>query len=115
MTLVSVKECESKQYYHPRAGNVWLRRGSVARGTSDNELRENPFYATLRDSQRHTYTPTFGGCRPALESMRMEKGDKTHGFITFEVPRSATGIRLDVRLRSSLAGRSRPLEFLVVR
>ncbi len=114
MMLVSVKECESKEYYHPREGNMWLGVEVKLESTSDNELRVSPFYATLHDSQRHTYTPTFGGCHPQLDSMRMKKGDKAHGWITFEVPRAATGIRL-VYDPFVVGGPHQPLEFLVVR
>lgn len=114
MTLVSVKECKSRQYYHPRQGDMWLGVEVKIESTSDNELRVNPFYATLHDAQHHTYLPTFGGCRPQLDSMRMKKGDKTRGWITFEIPRAATGIRL-VYDPFVVGGPRQPLEFLVVR
>lgn len=114
MKLVSVKECRSKEYYHPRKGNMWLGVEVKLESTSDRELRVNPFYATLRDAQNHTYKPTFGGCRPELDSMRMKKGDKAHGWITFELPRAATGIRL-VYDPFVVGGPRQPLEFLVVR
>lgn len=114
MKLVSVKECRSKQYYHPRKGNMWLGVEVKLESTSDHELRVSPFYATLHDSQHHIYTPTFGGCRPALDSLRMKKGDKARGWITFELPRSATGIRL-VYDPFVVGGPHQPLQFLVVR
>ncbi len=114
MTLETVKECKSKQYYHPREGSMWLGVQVKLESTSDKELRVNPFYARLEDSQHHTYTPTFGGCHPVLDSMRMKKGDKTHGWITFEVPRSATGIHL-VYDPFIVGAPHEPLEFMVVR
>ncbi len=114
MKLVSVKECRSKEYYQPRQGNMWLGVEVKLESTSDNELRVSPFYATLHDSRHRSYTPTFGGCRPALDSMRMKKGDKAHGWITFELPRDATGIHL-VYDPFVVGGPRQPLEFLVVR
>jgi len=114
MKLVSVKECRSKEYYHPRPGNMWLGVEVKLESTSDHELRVSPFYATLHDSQHRSYTPTFDGCHPVLDSMRMKKDDKAHGWITFELPRDATGMHL-VYDPFVVGGPRQPLEFLVVR
>jgi hypothetical protein len=46
----------------------------------------NPFYATLIDAGGDEHSATLAGCTPPLRAMRVVKGEKTRGFISFEIP-----------------------------
>lgn len=94
ISVVDVKECKSRTYYHPRAGNVWLGVEVAIEATTDKEVRVSPFFARLVDGAGHGHTATFGGCKPELKVSRLAKGDHARGYITFEVPETANGLKL---------------------
>ncbi len=94
MTLENVKECKVKYYFKPKKGNIKLGIEVAVEGTADKDVPVNPFYAKVTDSEGYTYNSTFGGCDPDLKSVRLSKGEKAKGWITFEVPAKAAGLKL---------------------
>ncbi|MEZ4225313.1 MAG: DUF4352 domain-containing protein [Polyangiaceae bacterium] len=94
MTIDNVKECKVKYYFRPKKGNIKLGVEVTIEGTADKDVAVNPFYAKVTDSEGYSYTSTFGGCDPDLKSVRVSKGEKAKGWITFEVPSKSSGLKL---------------------
>jgi len=94
LTVPNVKECPVEPHLEPKQGNVKLGVEVTIEGTGTREVPVNPFYATVSDSNGNQYKCTFGGCEPPLESSRIRKGDRAQGWITFELPKQATGLTL---------------------
>ena len=54
----------------------------------------NPFDWKLTDSAGFSYDSAFTEIGPQLNSGTIQPGEKARGFITYEVPLSATGLQL---------------------
>ena len=94
MTVKHVKECTVEHYFKPRKGNIKLGVEVLIEGTADKQIPVNPFYAKLTDSEGYSYTSTFAGCEPALKSVRVGRSEQAKGWITFELPKKASGLKL---------------------
>ncbi len=94
MSIENVKECKVPYYFKAKKGNIKLGAEVVIEGTADKDVPVNPFYAKVTDGDGYSYTSTFGGCDPELKSVRINKGEKARGWITFEVPEKASGLKL---------------------
>ncbi len=95
ITVRNVKECPVEPHLKPKQGNIKLGVEVVIEGTGTREVPVNPFYATVADSKGYPYNCTFGGCEPPLENLRIRQGDRAQGWITFEIPKQATGLTLE--------------------
>ena len=94
MRVEKVQECKVRDYFAPAAGSIKLGVDVTLEGTADKDVPVNPFYAKLVDSEGYSWTSTLAGCTPDLKSMRINSGDSARGWITFEIPKSATGLKL---------------------
>lgn len=94
MTIENVKECKVPYYFKPKKGNIKLGVEVQLEGSADKDVPVNPFYAKVTDGDGYSYTSTFGGCDPELKSVRITKGEKAKGWITFEVPQKASSLKL---------------------
>jgi hypothetical protein len=95
MTVRAVKQCKVAAHYRPQKGHVKLGVEVTIQGSGTREVPVNPFYAELIDSSGSPRHSTFGGCTPELPALRVRKGDEARGWITFEVPARAQGLRLE--------------------
>ncbi len=93
LTLVAVKECKVKYYFQPKKGNVKLGAEVVIAGTAERQVPVNPFYAQLEDGDGETYASTFAGCEPELKSAQVSNGSEARGWISFEIPEKARGLK----------------------
>jgi hypothetical protein len=57
--------------------------------TSDIQVPANPYYARLVDSEQNVHEATLGGCGEPLAPTLPTRGRPAHGWIVFELPRSA--------------------------
>jgi len=94
MTLLAVKECKVETYFRPKAGNIKLAVEIAIEGNRDVDVPVSPFHARITDSESHEYSSTLAGCTPILPSVRVAKGERADGWITFELPEKATGLNL---------------------
>ena len=94
MSIENVKECKVPYYFKPKKGNIKLGVEVQIEGSADKDVPVNPFYAKVTDGDGYSYTSTFGGCDPELKSVRINKGEKARGWITFEVPEAAKSLKL---------------------
>jgi hypothetical protein len=93
ITLENVKECKVKYYFQPKKGNVKLGAEVVIAGTADRQIPVNPFYAKVTDSEGESYASTFAGCEPELKSSQVKRGEDARGWISFELPERASGLK----------------------
>ena len=94
VTLENVKECKVKYYFQPKKGNVKLGAEVVIEGTAERQIPVNPFYAKVTDADGDSYASTFAGCEPELKSSQVSKGQDARGWISFELPERASGLKL---------------------
>jgi hypothetical protein len=89
VTLKSVRECRVESYLRPKAEDLTLGVELVIEGTRDRDVPVSPFHAKLLDAEGNSYAATLAGCRPILPSVRVAKGEKVEGWVSFELPRAA--------------------------
>ncbi len=104
MRVVAVRECEVESYFAPREGHLKLGVEVELSGASDKDVPSNPLHASLVDSEGQRYEATLAGCRPSLSPLRIKRGESARGFITFELPKTATGLVL--RYEPFIVGRA---------
>lgn len=81
--------------FKPDAGNKWIAALVEIEGIDPNGASYNPFYFTLRDGDGFEYNFSAFGKDPALQSSNdLKPGKKVRGWVTFEVPKGATGLLL---------------------
>lgn len=64
---------------------------------STDVLATNPFYATLVDNERYTYTTSLSGCTPQLPARFLNPQETVRGWVPFELPRNVVTVHLDYR------------------
>jgi hypothetical protein len=81
------------QFFKPKAGSVFVAVDVTVESGAASGVSVNPFYTSLRDDQGFTYTATFAGKDPALQSQNdLPRGQKMRGWVTFEVGEGAKGL-----------------------
>jgi Domain of unknown function (DUF4352) len=95
VSLEAVERCDSRGTTHPRKGKAWLG-AKVALEAIGPGLLVSPRDARLLDAAggetRVAIVET--SCAPALEERRLRTGQKTDGWLVFEVPEAAKGLEL---------------------
>jgi hypothetical protein len=86
MSVESVQECAMSRPFLPDKGKKVVGIDVALEGLGDREVPVNPFYATLVDAGGDEHATTLAGCTPSLRAMRVIKGQRTRGFLSFEVP-----------------------------
>jgi hypothetical protein len=89
ITLKSVRECRVEPYLRPTPENLTLGVELLIEGTRERDVPVSPFHAKLQDAEGNSYAATLAGCRPILPSVRVAKGEKVEGWVSFELPRAA--------------------------
>jgi len=78
----------------PKAGNRFVAVQVLYEDTGTDPYDYNPFDWKLTDSAGFSYDSAFTEIGPQLNSGTIQPGEKARGFITYEVPVSATGLQL---------------------
>ena len=92
MTLVALRTCEVEPHFRPAGGHIKLGLDVLLEARGAREVPANPFLARLRDAEGRDYQADIAGCTPTLRADRLAANDKARGFITFEVPKDASGL-----------------------
>jgi hypothetical protein len=95
MTARTIKDCKVDPSTLTRPGTARLGVEVWIRATGTREVPANPFYSRLVDGSGTEYSAVFGGCTPELMASVLRSGDQVEGFVTFEVPPAAQGLRLE--------------------
>ncbi len=98
LLVESVKECKPSYYFSkPKTGNIWLGVELVVESISDEQIWANPAHAKLLDVAGTTYSYSFiasKDCDPGLRAGQLNKNEKAMGWVVFEIPEDASGLRL---------------------
>lgn len=79
----------------PATGKKWVAALVQIEGINPSGASYNPFFFKVRDSTGFEYNFSAFGKEPALQSSNdLKPGDKVSGWVTFEVPKAATGLIL---------------------
>lgn len=92
MQVISVGSCEVEAHFEPDAGKIKLGVLVELEGLSQREVPANPFLAKLRDADAREYKADPAGCTPTLSAGRVSRGGKRRGFISFQIPATASGL-----------------------
>ncbi len=101
--VVAVEDCEVEPYFAPRPGHRKIGVQLELTGRRDEPIPVNGLFATLLDSAGEPHRPTPAGCRPSLPAGRLEVGQTTRGFVSFEISEDASGLVL--RYQPIIVGR----------
>ncbi len=91
MTVLKVEPCVVEPHFQAKPGHIKLGVEVQIEGRSERAVATNPFAASLRDSNDEDYKAALAGCEPTLRAGHVSSGETARGFISFEVPRGATG------------------------
>jgi hypothetical protein len=88
--LASQRDCTGAV----RTGNrSWAVELEVT-NTSAKKIPVNPFYATLEDDQKYSYTTNLVGCAPLLAAKLLEPNETVRGYVPYELPRTTAHVAL---------------------
>jgi hypothetical protein len=85
MSVEGTKDCPLERPFAAAPGNVKVGVEVVLEGTTAREVPVNPFYASLHTADGTVRTVTLAGCEPGLHAIRIVRGQRARGFVTFEV------------------------------
>lgn len=94
MSFSATKECAVESHFMPREGMIKLGVEVTIQAHGSVQVPANPFYATLIDANNVVYESTLVGCEPALRASQLSDGKQASGWISFDVPAQARGLRL---------------------
>lgn len=96
LVVNEAKSCSSSnQFMQPKSGNKFIAVDITQENQGVDPRNYNVWDYKLQDSQDFTYQTAMASCRePAFSSGTLQKGQKTRGFITFEIPKENTATKL---------------------
>lgn len=94
LTVIQVtKETKLGDFFEADPGKVYLCIEVLLENEErDDDMPVNPLYFEVKDSDGYVYNTSFGSKDPSLKATDVAKGDKTRGWVTFEIPEKATGL-----------------------
>lgn len=93
--LVSQRDCSAANATTSRSGfRTWGVELEVT-NLSPSPLAASPFYATLVDDQRFTYTTSLSECAPMLPAKLLQPRETVRGWVPFELPRDVVAVSLN--------------------
>lgn len=111
ITVVSVETAqEFGDFVKVKEGNIFVATELIVESGAAAGVSVNPLYISVKDAEGFEYTSTILGKEPSLKSQNdLPAGEKMRGWVTFEVPTTATGLILtyqplggNVRIRFDL-------------
>jgi len=82
------------EFITPKSGNRFVAVQVLYENTGSDPYDYNPFDWKLTDEAGFSYETTYAGIGPELHSGTIQAGERARGFMTFEVPTSATSLKL---------------------
>lgn len=92
VTLHEVRDnVPPEQYNKPQPGFRWVAVDVTIENTGSAPIDYNPFFSKLKTGDDREYDPAIGssGLSPQLSSGKHQPGEKSRGWITFEVAAGA--------------------------
>jgi len=96
LVVNTVEPCSSSnQFMQPKSGNKFVVVDITQENQGADPRSYNVWDYKLQDSQDFTYQTAMTSCRePGFSAGTLQKGQKTRGFITFEIPKENTAAKL---------------------
>lgn len=76
-------------YSTPKEGNKFVSVKITYENTTDKLNSYSTFNFKLKDNKSFSYSETYGGKKPNLESGDLESKGKVTGYLTFEIPKDS--------------------------
>jgi hypothetical protein len=98
ITVSQVEECKPKYYFSkPKKGNIWLGVEVTVESTTDKNFFANTGQVKVIDGDGVAHNPTYQttkNCDPKFNGTQLAKGEKAKGWVLFELPSTANGLKL---------------------
>lgn len=89
-----VNYTSNNQFIVPKSGNKYVTVDITLQNNSKDPYTYNALEFKLHDNQDYGYDMTVSDKDPQLSSGTIQPGEKTRGFITFEIPEGNTPAKL---------------------
>jgi hypothetical protein len=106
LDVVAVRDCEAAPHAPLESDEMLLGVKIKVRALRD-QTPQNYFYASIVDSERRRYPPTFIGCAPRLVGEPLAAGAIATGFVNFILPREARGLSIEYAPRIGNTNKAR--------
>lgn len=114
LTLDNVKECKPNPYYRPEKDHIWLGVELAFEGNSDKQVMPLTIYMKVLDKEGTVMKQQYIGskaCEPRFNSSAaLGKGEKAKGWLMFEVPKTASGLKFQYSPQNFM-GKTQTLKF----
>ncbi len=76
------------EFSQPKAGNKYVEADILIENGGSEPIDYNILDFKLQDNEGYSYNTAFGGSsEPSLSAGTLQKGQKTRGFVSFEIPK----------------------------
>jgi hypothetical protein len=114
LSVDNVQECKRK-WSAPKKGNIYLGVESTIESLGDKQFLASPTHAKVVDSQNLTYNSlgyaSTANCDPTFKFTQLAKGEKAKGWLIFEVPKDASGLKMSYSPPSYGLGPAQTVKF----
>ncbi len=86
LTVEAPEEYMATGYSSPEAGNKYVAVKITYENTTSTPSSYSTYNFKLKDNEDFSYSDTYGGREPAIESGDLEANGKVTGYMTFEMP-----------------------------
>lgn len=87
LTVESPEEYKPTGYSTPKEGNKFIVVKITYENTTDKPNSYSTFNFKLKDNQNFSYSYTYGGKEPKIDSGDLEAKGKVTGYLSFEIPK----------------------------
>lgn len=96
LTVNAAEDCAStNQFTKPQSGNKFFVVDVTQENDGDDSRSYNLWDFKLQDDKDFSYQTSLSACKnPAFGAGDLQKGQKTRGFITFEIPKENKATKL---------------------
>ena len=86
LTVEAPEEYKPTGYMNPKEGNKYISVKIIYENPTDTPDSYSTYNFKLKDSEDFSYSDTYGGRDPRIESGDLEANGKVTGYMTFEIP-----------------------------
>lgn len=97
LTIENVKECKPGPWLKPTKGNIWLGVEVTLEAVGDKQVFPSQSNMKVVDGEGNVVKQVFAtgskACEPTLGHQALSKGEKTKGWVHYELPTKASGLK----------------------
>lgn len=109
LKVSNVKECKPKYSFNrtklKKADRILMGVEVMISSTSDKTFSVSSYHAKVTDKEGLTFKNSYmtSNCDPKLETITLNKGEKAKGWVVFEIPKDASGLKFQYEYKPILA------------